>query len=75
MRKIIITVSILLNVVLIGVLGFMIHERKEVSGITSSTYEHCIDGEKVRINVITYEDGSQKVEYVSPDDLVSALKY
>lgn len=75
MKKIIIKLSILLNIVLIGIIGFMIYERREVSEVTSTSYEQCIDGEKVRINVITYKDGSQKVEYVDPGAVLSALKY
>ena len=67
MKKLVLVISLLLNVVIATVLMYGVYQRNKEVDISSTGYRNCGTGEISIITVTTYADGSQKVDYLNYD--------
>ena len=68
MKKLVLVISLLLNVVLTTVWLYDFNQRNEKVDVNSTVYTNCGTDEAVMVTVTTYADGSQKVTYCDPSD-------
>ena len=68
MKKLVLVISLLLNVVLTTVWLYDFNQRNEKVDVNSTVYTNCGTDEAVMVTVTTYADGSQKVDYCDPSD-------